>query len=52
MPYVSTGLRNTMVANAWVRRDSRTSNQERERAIRTRATKRMIKRMMRRRRIR
>ena len=52
MPSVSTRLRNTMVAHAWIKRDRRTSNKEREREIRTRTKKRRIKRRMRRRRIR
>jgi hypothetical protein len=47
MPYVSTRLRNTMVANAWNKRDRRTSNKERERTNRTILNKRMIKRRMR-----
>ena len=35
MPSVITRLRNTMVANAWIKRDRRASNNERERDIRT-----------------
>ena len=52
MPSVSTRLRNTIVAHAWIKRDRRTSNQEREREVRTRTNKRMIKRRMRRRMLR
>ena len=52
MPYVSTRLRNTMAAHAWIKMDRRTSNNDRERAIRTITNKRRIKRSMRRRRIR
>ena len=47
MPFVSTRLRTTMVANAWIKRDRRTSNKERERKIRTITTKRRIQRMRR-----
>ena len=52
MRSVSTRLRNTMVANAWIQRDRRTSNNARERKLRTITKKRRIKRRMRRRRIR
>jgi hypothetical protein len=48
MPYVSTRLRNTMAANSWIKRDRRTSNNEREREFRTRTKNSMIKRMRRR----
>ena len=52
MPSVSTRLRNTMAAHAWIKRDRRTSNKEREREIRTRTNNIIIKRMMKRRTIR
>ena len=44
-----TRLRNTMVAHAWIKRESKSINQERKREIRTMTKKRMIKRRMRRR---
>ena len=50
MPSVSTRLRNTMAAHAWIKRGRRTSNNEREREIRAITKKRMMKRRMRRRR--
>ena len=46
MPSVSTRLRNTIAANAWIKRDRRTSNKERERTFRTITNKRRIKRRM------
>ena len=48
-PSVSTRLGTTMAANAWIKRDRRTSNNDRERAIRTRTKKIRFKRRMRRR---
>ena len=50
MPYVTAGLKTTMAAHAWIKRDRRTSNKERDREIRTITKNRRIKRRMRRRR--
>ncbi len=52
MPYVTARLRNTMVANACIKRDRRASVKERERDIRTITQKITINRGMRRNRIR
>ena len=49
---MTTRLRNTMAANAWIKRGRKTSNKERETENRTITKKRRIKRRMRRRRIR
>ena len=49
---MSTRLGNTMAAHACIKKDRRTSNKEKEMAIRTITSKRRVKRMVRRMKIR